>query len=164
MGSDLQWEETAAPWFPYLATKKLPAETSSLGDIARLLKITLLSHASDPRDKLFGVISLVENKEPRQIFRPEYSLSYQSFWIGLVAHWLLAEKLFGLLRWARALGSESDDSFPCALTWVPELGDTVSWTKFLNTLIPREETIGWTETQALHETNRAMRKFITMYH
>ncbi|KAH3953372.1 hypothetical protein HBI56_113400 [Parastagonospora nodorum] len=84
-----QWSTTSAPWFEHLAHKAFPS--SDVKDVLSLLRLTINSSASDPRDRLFGVISLLGIPHFQRDLSPNYSLSFLHFSIGLFAHLFIKE-------------------------------------------------------------------------
>lgn len=56
-------------------------------DLFELLRDTRNSLCSDPRDKVFGVIGLVEDDEAR-LLPVDYALSFQQLYTGLAAYWI----------------------------------------------------------------------------
>ncbi|KAF2115571.1 heterokaryon incompatibility protein-domain-containing protein [Lophiotrema nucula] len=122
------WSE--APWVEHLALKEFPSD--SVRDIFSLARLTVNSHASDPRDKLYGVVSLLQDEVQRQQFPPDYSISCQHFFIGFFAYWILGvgRNQVQVLRKA-GLGARLADTSPCLPSWVPDCGSQEAWREVL---------------------------------
>ncbi|KAF2747036.1 hypothetical protein M011DRAFT_380387, partial [Sporormia fimetaria CBS 119925] len=84
-----------------------------------VLRLTRNSQASDPRDSLYGILSLIDTN-----IRPDYSISYRHFLIGVAAHLLLEEQWLGLLLKARTIIHPGEDQFDCLPSWTPHLNDS----------------------------------------
>jgi len=126
------WDTTGAPWLQHIAQKAFP--TSDLYDILRL---TSKSRASDPRDRVFGILGLIQpdHEGAARPFdtppRPDYSLSAQQVFIGLFAHLIINGKVDRLLQ--HAVGVPESGSFP---SWVPDWTSQQSWESIFSTTRP----------------------------
>ncbi|KAG2421595.1 hypothetical protein HFD88_005570 [Aspergillus terreus] len=81
------WDSIEARWVQFMATKTLPVK-----NILELLQLASQSHASDPRDKLFGLLGLYQGDASAQALPPDYS-----FKLGILQPDSKAP------RWARSL-------------------------------------------------------------
>jgi hypothetical protein len=116
------WINTPAPWMKHLAHKVFP-----VSDLLSLLKMTMESSASDPRDRLFGVVSLLHNPIFRHDVAPDYTLSFQHFNIGIFAHLLLREKRYWFLGKA-GVGTNAPQHDKHQLpSWMPDCRSDSSW-------------------------------------
>ncbi|KAH7329448.1 heterokaryon incompatibility protein-domain-containing protein, partial [Stachybotrys elegans] len=125
---DWQWESTAAPWLQYMAQKALPVNS-----IYELLRITAESRATDPRDRLFGVVGLLQNEDARA-FQPDYSLSAQHFFIGLFAHFIINMKALHLFQWAAGLSAPASSP-----SWIPDWRSSEPWSYLLMEPLPEHK-------------------------
>ncbi|KAF2267422.1 hypothetical protein CC78DRAFT_577135 [Lojkania enalia] len=103
--SPFDWDTTTVPRVQHLALKSFPKEMVS--DVFKLIRLMANSHASDPRDRLYGVISFLQNDLRRDQFPPGYSISRQHFYIGLCAHWILRAFVLGRV-WDRDAFVDAD--------------------------------------------------------
>ncbi|KAF2649568.1 hypothetical protein K491DRAFT_581180, partial [Lophiostoma macrostomum CBS 122681] len=117
--STREWDQTWAPWVRYLGSAKIPANSA-----IKLVQLFSKSRASDPRDRIFGIVSLLENQTLAAQLRPDYSLSFNHFAIGLLAHLLVNERWYQLLLragiWTREFPSDSS-------SWLPDCASSESW-------------------------------------
>jgi hypothetical protein len=109
LSSAWSWDSTAAMWVQFMAKKALP-----LKNILEVTHVASRSHASDPRDKLFGVLGLYQHDGPREALLPDYSVSVQHVFIGFFAYCLINLRQLHLLY--RAAGLAGPKSSP---SWVP---------------------------------------------
>jgi hypothetical protein len=101
-----------------MAQKAFPSS-----NIYDMLRLTSQSRASDPRDRLFGILGLIQHDHSEsQIWKPNYSLSAQHVFIGVVAHLIINLKMAFLLRYAA--GFSAPASSP---SWMPDWGAPESW-------------------------------------
>lgn len=114
------------PWFQHTNQQGFASEDVS--DVYTLLRTTQQCQMSDPRDKLFGVIALLQNSGDQQSFAPDYSLSHLHFCVGLFAHWILNRGVSSFLTMAQTL-TEADIHGP---TWLPAYRSVGFWTKVLS--------------------------------
>jgi len=103
------WGRTAAPWFQHATQSWLTAE-DQIG-LLGLMKLTWTCQATDPRDKLFGILGLDQWAPP---IRPDYSISLQHAFIGMFAHCLINLKDTRVL--IMASGIHGGDDYP---SWIP---------------------------------------------
>jgi hypothetical protein len=119
------WSDTPAPWFRHLAHKVFPR--SEVSDVLGLLKLTANSSSSDPRDRLFGVVSLLDIPDLQTDLKPDYSLSFPHFAIGSFAHLLIKERRYWFLGSA-GIGVYSRqqirDNLP---SWMPDCRYNLAW-------------------------------------
>ncbi|KAF4449054.1 heterokaryon incompatibility het-6 [Fusarium albosuccineum] len=99
------WNSTNAPWMQHICT----GEAKS--DLLRLLQQTRASQATDPRDKVFGLLGFALRT---QNLRPDYSISSLHTYIGTITHLLLNDHFIGLLTGAS--GHPAGPKFP---SWLP---------------------------------------------
>ncbi len=105
----LNWANFVAPWAQHIARGCIPRESKSLLD---MIFLTWTSQASDPRDKVFGILGLLENLTP--VVRPAYSISSQHVLIGIATHCLINLRDIRIL--SIAPGIRNCGSLP---SWVP---------------------------------------------
>ncbi|KAM6535867.1 hypothetical protein FALCPG4_005398 [Fusarium falciforme] len=86
------WENTSAPWLVHMAQGTSPG-----GNIYDAMRATWSSKASDPRDKIFGILALIDDRRERELFRPDYSLSFFHIYLGALAYSLLDLKRVEIL-------------------------------------------------------------------
>ncbi|KAL1606141.1 hypothetical protein SLS60_003542 [Paraconiothyrium brasiliense] len=120
--NNFAWEKTAAPWVRHIASKGFPKDRVKGFD--SLIKLTANCKASDPRDLLFGTRGLLDNDTEKDSFPTNYSLSFQQFYIGIHAHWLLNVKDWSVLLTAGILAKASNSSTP---SWVPDISTPDLW-------------------------------------
>ncbi|OCK78244.1 hypothetical protein K432DRAFT_444772 [Lepidopterella palustris CBS 459.81] len=121
--SDWQWDSTAAPWVRNIAQRRLPVK-----DITEVIPQTWNSLASDPRDRLFGVLGLIQNDERDLALQPDYSLSEQHVFIGIFAHCVVNLKACHFLFCAAGLSARA--SCPSWIPdWAPHESEKHSFTK-----------------------------------
>lgn len=116
--TDWKWDSTAALWFQYMAKKVFLNR-----NIYEVLRVTSQSRASDPRDRLFGVLSLIQHDGVQsQIWKPDYSLSAQHVFIGLVARFIINLKMVHIFRYAVGLSASVFSP-----SWMPDWVAPESW-------------------------------------
>lgn len=76
------------PWFTFITQKSI--DDPSGNNLRADVELVDASHASDPRDKIFGVLGLVDLGEHHIV--PEYTISSRHLVIGYYAYCLLAKK------------------------------------------------------------------------
>lgn len=86
------WENTSASWLVHMAQGTSPGS-----DIYDAMRATWSSKASDPRDKIFGILALLDDHRERELFRPDYSLSFFHIYLGALAYSLLGQKRVEIL-------------------------------------------------------------------
>ncbi|RSL41874.1 hypothetical protein CEP54_015685 [Fusarium duplospermum] len=99
-------ENSPVPWIENIAQGGLTGK-----DIYELVRATWSSKASDPRDRVFGILALQDN----DALRPDYSSSCLHVFMGLFAHSLLTLKHLEVL--SSASGFSTPDGFP---SWMPD--------------------------------------------
>ncbi|KAJ4328615.1 hypothetical protein N0V84_000974 [Fusarium piperis] len=93
------------------------------GDIYEAMRETWSSEASDPRDKVFGILALLNDRRERELFRPDYSLSFSHVFLGALAYSLLSLKHVEIL--GHAAGAAAPDGQPSwMISW-----DIPAWPK-----------------------------------
>lgn len=90
--------------------------------LSNLLRATSQCQASDPRDRVYGLLGLFEPPDASLELVPDYSLSWRDCWVGAAAYVLLVEKNLVLL--AHAVGNNHPLHLP---SWVPDIQNTGSW-------------------------------------
>jgi len=126
-----KWDDTAAPWAQYISRRSFP--TPNLLDVLRL---TSNSQASDPRDRLFGIIGLLAKESQEPGWDPDYSLSPQHIFIGTFAYFITKKKAIHLFL--SAAGFSAPQSSP---TWVPDWAPHDLWRKIFTTPTPNAEDV-----------------------
>ncbi|KAL6362844.1 hypothetical protein LRP88_04157 [Fusarium phalaenopsidis] len=87
-------ENSPVPWIENIAQGGLTGK-----DIYELVRATWSSKASDPRDRVFGVLALQDSSA----LRPDYSLSRLHVFMGLFAHSLIILKHLEVLSSAKVV-------------------------------------------------------------
>ncbi|ETS84623.1 hypothetical protein PFICI_02648 [Pestalotiopsis fici W106-1] len=128
----IDWNSTTAPWFEHIASGRI----FSRNELHLLLDQTWSSEATDPRDKLFGILGLVDtavcDQEPRSTadscrnvdysLLPDYTLSTREIFIGLVAYvMIILDQRHAL---GHAAGLKAAPGYP---TWLPDMRDPFIW-------------------------------------
>lgn len=98
------------------------------------MKMTLASQATDPRDRIFGILGILGKHPTYSQLVPEYSLSMRDCVIGAMGFALLVSKEFWPLLSVReperspylqGVDANTKQRYP---SWVPSLNDIASWT------------------------------------
>ncbi|KAK1831888.1 heterokaryon incompatibility protein-domain-containing protein [Podospora conica] len=114
----------AAPWLTAVGQRQIATEQQ--GSIYSILLTTSKSHATDPRDKVFGAHALINNDvDDREALRPNYSLSCLHVFFGAFSHCLIKLKRTELL--CNAAGASARTGYP---SWTPDWtspGATQHW-------------------------------------
>lgn len=120
----IQWASTSAPWVQHLAQKMFPVK-----DLVEVLQITSSSRASDPRDRVYGLLSLLHILDDigEDGWQPDYSLSPQHVFVGVFAHCIANLGRFDFLL--LAAGLEAPSSSP---SWLPDWSSQKSWQRLFN--------------------------------
>ncbi|KAH8755759.1 heterokaryon incompatibility protein-domain-containing protein, partial [Diaporthe sp. PMI_573] len=84
--------------------------------LSHLLKATSHCHASDPRDRVYGLLGLFEPRDISRKLIPSYAISWRDCWVGTAAYSLLVEGNLVLL--AHAVGNNRPKYLP---SWVPDI-------------------------------------------
>ncbi|KAH7118937.1 heterokaryon incompatibility protein-domain-containing protein [Dendryphion nanum] len=134
---------STAPWVAYLGQKTLFHDTpykypvdnekdlvisygaisDEIYEVFNFLCDLSQSQASDPRDRLFGVISMISTNYLRYSFELDYSISNIHFYIGLFGYFILNNHMIGPLCAARTI-SKPSYIYP---SWLPECDSTEEW-------------------------------------
>lgn len=102
------WELSTVPWMRDLCGGSFHVSTTLFDVLCR----TWQSKATDPRDKVFGVLGLVDSKSS---ITPDYNISVQHVLTGIMAHALLNLRITEVLL--RASGLAAPPSHP---SWLPD--------------------------------------------
>ncbi|KAI7774952.1 hypothetical protein LA080_007651 [Diaporthe eres] len=97
----------------------LSAVTRSL---PRLLQATCHCHASDSRDRVYGLLGLFQPQDFSEDLTSNYTLSWRDCWVGTAAYLLLVERELELLT--HALGHNCPVDLP---SWVLDIVNMKSW-------------------------------------
>ncbi|KAK1854811.1 heterokaryon incompatibility protein HET-6-like protein [Colletotrichum chrysophilum] len=145
--TSLAWRYSAAEWFGYMC-QAVQIEKN----ISRLLKMTSDAEATDPRDRVFGLLGIAQAEE--DLFshtrncelQADYSLSCQHVFIGIVAHCLLNSGWDQILY--AACGTKARNECP---SWVPEWGSQEEWRRvFRNSDLRGDEAVDLIRAMKLH--------------
>lgn len=112
------WQSTAAPWFQHVTQRSL-ARGSEHG-LLEILRLTWDCHCTDSRDRVFGVLGLIQPDYSQPKIRPDYSISAQHAFIGIFAHCLIHLGDIGVF--SAASGIHHWKKYP---SWVPAWKSTV---------------------------------------
>lgn len=102
------WESSTVPWMRDLRGGSFHVSTTLFDVLCRIWQ----SKARDPRDKVFGVLGLVDSKSS---ITPDYNISVQHVLTGIMAHALLNLRITEVLL--RASGLAATPSHP---SWLPD--------------------------------------------
>lgn len=139
--SDWNWKDSAAEWVRYASR-----QSNFEGDLCEALEIVSQCECSDPRDRLFGIMGLIDpNFTIQHGLRVDYSLSSKHLWVGFFAHCLLTLKITWFL--AHAAGIAALNKAP---TWVPDWSVAETWRSFQRSY-PSRDSI----THAIRAARRA---------
>lgn len=107
-----------------LRTNRELLTKSAIGgkSLSHLLKATSHCHASDPRDRVYGLLGLFKPQDISRKLVPNYALSWRDCWVGTAAYALLVER--NLILLTHALGSNQPAQMP---SWVPDIRNSGSW-------------------------------------
>ncbi|KAK3372583.1 heterokaryon incompatibility protein-domain-containing protein [Podospora didyma] len=79
------WTTTTAPWVQFAAQG-----AGVIDDISALFSMTLHAQATDPRDRIFGLLGILpKDSTQKDRFQPDYSLSCQNVFLGFFAYCIL---------------------------------------------------------------------------
>ena len=116
-------ESMQAPWVRFLAQKAFATT-----DILDVLRTTASSRASDPRDKIFGLLSLVRlNDAERRLWQPDYSIPPAHVFTGFFAHCIVNLENLSFLFFAAGIHSAPSSS----PSWVPDWSTAESWQQLM---------------------------------
>lgn len=86
------------------------------------LRMTFDSQATDPRDKIFGILGVLGPNPTYSDIVPEYSLAMRDCFIGAIGLILLISKEFWPL-----LNSQKPNTTPQYPSWLPSFDEIASW-------------------------------------
>lgn len=129
---NIDWNDTKASWFQHGAGGRVFLRDQ----LEELLAQTWASEASDPRDKLFGILGLVntavcdhkthptDKPHPKMDYSllPNYTLSVKETFIGLAAYVVTVLDQRHILEYAA--GQKAESGYP---TWTPDWRDQSIW-------------------------------------
>lgn len=129
---DWNWNQTLAAWVQYISQG-----SSQSRDLKELLWLTASSQATDPRDRVFGLLGIVpemskllslvgsdlKNWRSAGGLIPDYSLSCQHVFIGLFAYFLINQRQTNILYHASCV-NDNMAKFP---TWAPDWTNPITW-------------------------------------
>lgn len=165
------WANTAAAWVQHMAKGTLGVKS-----LQELLRLTSRSQATDPRDRLFGLLGILPNLSasmeeaggassgpgdsslPLWGLHADYSLSYQHVFIGLFGYCLINLRQPTILHHAWGPGSHGD-RYP---TWVPDWRSQQTWELlFLHPQADRRRFYQIAQTLHVSEDGQLMPELIT---
>ncbi|RMJ02370.1 hypothetical protein CDV36_015363 [Fusarium kuroshium] len=126
------WAQTHAAWARYISQG-----ASSIGDLKEMLQTTALSLATDPRDRVFGLLGIMpelsvlseqptsdSNTPPLQLggLQADYTLSCQHIFIGLFGYCILNLQRPDILYHAPSV-----TPMPNYPSWVPNWTSPETW-------------------------------------
>ncbi|KAK1708467.1 heterokaryon incompatibility protein-domain-containing protein [Colletotrichum lupini] len=114
--SKVSWKKTEAPWFEHVAQGHI----GGLG-LWDMMALTSKSHASDFRDKLYGILGLLSFESDNNLLQPNYAISARQMVIGFVAHCIINEGKPQLLLAAQGYSAQKNPS------WLPAWETQTSW-------------------------------------
>jgi hypothetical protein len=123
----VKWDSLPAPWIQYMGKGQFVKR-----QLHEVLKMTSFSCASDPRDKLFGLLGLMESGAGKEqaSWVPDYSLSPQHVFIGLFAHYMMNLDDFEVFVLREAAGLEAPPRSP---SWLPRWDSQQIWPNLFST-------------------------------
>lgn len=95
---------------------------ASKRSLSHLLMATSHCHASDPRDRVYGILGLYKPHDNSHRLIPDYSISWRDCWLGTSAYILLVEK--NLKPLTHCVGNKRPWHLP---SWVPDIQNARSW-------------------------------------
>jgi hypothetical protein len=109
-----------------------PRQEYTTHDLPTLLFSTNSSRASDPRDKVFALLGLIQDADQFGLI-PNYSLTLEEVQIGVAAFFITHRDNCSILAYAEGVDNVDPDSVPRRLpSWVP------TWDRrYRSALIPR---------------------------
>lgn len=116
--TDWSWDQSGAPWLQYMTQKSIQVD-----DLYGVLAVTSKSQATDLRDRLFGILGLIQ-KDSKDVasWQPDYSLSAQHIFVGLLAHLIVNLKKTHLLLHASTLYAATSSP-----SWTPLWVSNEAW-------------------------------------
>ncbi|KAK4187902.1 heterokaryon incompatibility protein-domain-containing protein [Podospora australis] len=130
------WELTKAPWVKHSTQGRF-----SNFNILDLMMQTSGSYASDPRDKVFGLLGLVHEGSLQSGLRPDYSVSRLHVLIGVAAHCLLNLGLLEILC-AASGGAHRPSWMPDWTIWALETSSLGAFTDAVSSWRYSSESTG----------------------
>lgn len=122
-GTDILCDCDLATHLLFLRTTgQLTGAFAGWGSFSRLLKATSHCQSSDPRDRIYGLLSLYRPAHGFPKVNSDYSLSWRDCWLGIGAYMILVEQNLALLT--HAVGATHPLYLP---SWVPNIQRTESW-------------------------------------
>ena len=115
-----KWGDSPAPWLEHMTQGAIRTQ-----DLCYPLHLTANSQCSDPRDRLFEVLSFIDQSDSSLSHRADYSISLQDMWIGFLAHCLMNSSTNWFIH--RAIGLSAARNLP---SWVPDWVSTNNWNLF----------------------------------
>lgn len=119
------WKNTDAPWFQYITRGHINAN-----GLWEIMALTSKSHASDFRDKLYGILGLLSFRSNSNLLRPNYAISARQMVIGFFAHCLANERRAHLFLAAQGHTAQLNPS------WLPTWETQQSWERLF--IVPRD--------------------------
>ncbi|KAJ0115134.1 hypothetical protein J7T55_001543 [Diaporthe amygdali] len=111
------------------------ASSAVRGSMSNLLKATSHCDASDPRDKIYGLLGLFRPQDVSCSLISDYTLSWRDCWVGIGGYIVLVEKNITLL--VHAVGTYCLFQLP---SWVPDIRTAGSWLLDLPTKPPYQKS------------------------
>lgn len=105
------FDTTAAPWMQHICSGKV----FQAKDLVEALRQTWTCKATDVRDRIFGILGLVQDDIISHELKPDYSISPLHTFIGIFAYLLLNLKVAAVLK--SASGHAAPATFP---SWLPD--------------------------------------------
>ncbi|PWY80880.1 HET-domain-containing protein [Aspergillus sclerotioniger CBS 115572] len=126
------WQSSNAPWVEHMTNGALPVRGTQ-----DLFSLTGRSEASDPRDKVFGVVGLFpDDLEDLATLVPDYSISVQHLLIGMFAFSIIREKRVILFLIAPGLSTTASQP-----SWVPDWGRSKHWPSLFTVRTPTADEL-----------------------
>ncbi|KAI0437881.1 heterokaryon incompatibility protein-domain-containing protein [Xylaria telfairii] len=143
-----------------IATGRPTSAYNGHSGLLQLLRDTVDSESSDPRDKIFALLGLVRGLD-REGITPDYNLTYVQVYTGLAAYFIKNHGLTGLIM----MKPQEDVNLP---SWVPDWRALreVDWTKFdirsgklrteKNVILSEKAKLGFMNEGDAHENVRRL--------
>ncbi|KLU92549.1 hypothetical protein MAPG_11494 [Magnaporthiopsis poae ATCC 64411] len=146
------WDTSPAPWVQFVAKRSLNAE-----DMLNVIRLTWKSDASDPRDRIFGILGLLADDKHLQSYydmhpttsenlRPDYGLSAQHVFTGFFAHVVAGRGYSQAL--CGAVGILGAGRMP---TWIPDWQAPAGLRPRLFSEVERRIYWRWDVTLTVHQ-------------
>ncbi|KAF5499516.1 Heterokaryon incompatibility protein 6, OR allele [Colletotrichum fructicola] len=107
------------PWFAFITRKSIGDQSGN--NLRAAVEFVDASRASDPRDKIFGILGLIDSEEHQ--IAANYSISFRHLAIGYYAYCMLTKRDIRVLL--HASGRRAPEGIP---SWVPPAQYDVSRT------------------------------------